>query len=161
MTILTIKQERFCREYVLDLNGTQAVIRAGYSEKGASVQATRLLSNPRVKQRVSELLKHATEEAELSLAVVMQQLKKILESNISDYSTWSDSYITMKPSCDLARDQTSVIESIYTASTKDGTPQVRVKLHNKLKAAELILKVLELAQLEGRLAELEEAVMRR
>jgi len=45
---LTAKQERFCREYVIDLNGTQAAIRSGYSSKGADVQACRMLGNARM-----------------------------------------------------------------------------------------------------------------
>ncbi|ENG5503925.1 terminase small subunit, partial [Yersinia enterocolitica] len=44
MKQLTPKQELFCREYLKDLNATQAAIRAGYSEKTAQVQSSRLLS---------------------------------------------------------------------------------------------------------------------
>ena len=42
---LNPKQQRFVDEYLIDLNGKQAAIRAGYSEKTAEVQASRLLSN--------------------------------------------------------------------------------------------------------------------
>lgn len=45
---LTDKQKLFCLEYIKDFNGTQAAIRAGYSENGAYVQASRLLSNVNV-----------------------------------------------------------------------------------------------------------------
>ena len=43
--ILTPKQERFCQEYLIDLCGTQAAIRAGYSKHTAQPQSARLLSN--------------------------------------------------------------------------------------------------------------------
>ena len=46
---LTPRQARFVKEYLVDLNGTQAAIRAGYSASGADVQAVRLLGNARVK----------------------------------------------------------------------------------------------------------------
>ncbi len=49
---LTEQQEKFCREYVLDYNGTQAAIRAGYSEKTARSQASRLLTNDDILSRV-------------------------------------------------------------------------------------------------------------
>ncbi|MDN5870470.1 MAG: terminase small subunit [Nitrococcus sp.] len=52
---LTPKQERFCREYILDLNATQAARRAGYSERTAHVQAHDLLKKPKIANRVIEL----------------------------------------------------------------------------------------------------------
>jgi phage terminase small subunit len=57
MSELTPKQQRFCEEYVVDCNGTQAAIRAGYSEKTAVEQASRLLINVKVGERINELQK--------------------------------------------------------------------------------------------------------
>lgn len=51
---LTPKQELFALEYLKDLNGTQAAIRAGYSPKTAQEQASRLLSNPMVSAFIAE-----------------------------------------------------------------------------------------------------------
>ena len=42
---LTAKQQRFCEEYLIDLNATQAAVRAGYSAKTANEQGSRLLTN--------------------------------------------------------------------------------------------------------------------
>jgi len=52
------KQEAFVREYALDMNATQAAIRAGYSEKTAQEQGSRLLSNVMVAKAIE-----ATQEA--------------------------------------------------------------------------------------------------
>lgn len=52
---LTPQQERFCQEYVTDLNGTQSAIRAGYSTRTANEQAGRLLSHVSVRSRIDEL----------------------------------------------------------------------------------------------------------
>ena len=52
---LTPRQERFCREFLVDLNGTKASVRAGYSEKTAYSQASRLLKNAKVAARIAEL----------------------------------------------------------------------------------------------------------
>lgn len=49
---LAPKIDRFVEEYLVDLNGTQAAIRAGYSEKTAAQQASRLLRNVKVQQAV-------------------------------------------------------------------------------------------------------------
>lgn len=52
---LSGKIERFCEEYVVDYNATQAAIRAGYKEKSAANQGSRLLKNDEVLARVREL----------------------------------------------------------------------------------------------------------
>ncbi len=52
---LSPNQQRFCEEYVVDLNGTQAAIRAGYSANSAEMQASRLLTNDKVKSEVKRL----------------------------------------------------------------------------------------------------------
>lgn len=52
---LTAKEERFCQEYIIDYNATKAAIRAGYKEKSAAVQGSRLLKKDNVAARVCEL----------------------------------------------------------------------------------------------------------
>lgn len=52
---LTDKQEMFCREYLIDLNATQAAIRAGYSAKTANRTASENLSKPDIQSRIAEL----------------------------------------------------------------------------------------------------------
>ena len=49
------RHEKFCHEYIKDMNATQAAIRTGYSEKSAESQSSRLLRNDKVKKRVAEL----------------------------------------------------------------------------------------------------------
>jgi len=53
---LTPKQEMFCKEYLIDLNATQAAIRAGYSEKTANEQGTQNLVKLSIQDRVQQLL---------------------------------------------------------------------------------------------------------
>ncbi len=52
---LTDKQEMFCREYLIDLNATQAAIRAGYSAKTANRTASENMSKPDIQLRIAEL----------------------------------------------------------------------------------------------------------
>lgn len=56
MTKLTEKQKKFCEEYLIDLNGTQAAIRAGYNPKTANNNASRLMVNDGIKEYLSELM---------------------------------------------------------------------------------------------------------
>lgn len=55
MTELTAKQARFCEEYLIDLNATQAAIRAGYSPDTARSIASEMLTKPDIQARVSEM----------------------------------------------------------------------------------------------------------
>ena len=76
---LTRKRERFCREYLVDLNATQAAIRAGYSRKTAKAQASALLAIPRVSQRVSELIEeqNAKRDKEATPERILEHLGKV------------------------------------------------------------------------------------
>lgn len=76
---LTDKQQRFVQEYLKDLNGTQAAIRAGYSAKTAQEQASRLLSNAMVAKAVSEAKKERAEEVGIDAAYVLRQAVKLHE----------------------------------------------------------------------------------
>ena len=59
---LTAKQRRFVQEYLIDLNATQAAIRAGYSKNSARQVGTENLSKPSIKQAIDERLKQIDEE---------------------------------------------------------------------------------------------------
>lgn len=81
---LTAKQVRFVSEYLIDLNATQAAIRAGYSEKTAQEQSSRLLSNVMVQQAVSDAQNRVAEKAEWSAADRLRMLADIADANIKD-----------------------------------------------------------------------------
>jgi len=77
--MLNPKQEQFCLEYLIDLNGKQAAIRAGYSPKTAESQASTLLRNPKVASRVQELKAQRVERTEISADFVLMGLKTVAE----------------------------------------------------------------------------------
>lgn len=84
MAKLTDKQELFAREYLKDLNATQAAIRAGYSVKTAQEQASRLLSNVMVQSRISELKADRNEEVGIDAAYVLRRLVEIDQMDVLD-----------------------------------------------------------------------------
>lgn len=73
---MTDKQKRFCDEYLIDLNATQACIRAGYSKKYAGTNADKLLKNTKVKTYIDERMK----EKESSLIATQDEVLKYLTS---------------------------------------------------------------------------------
>jgi len=84
MAKLTAKQEMFCREYIIDLNATQAAIRAGYSEKTANRIASQLLSKLDIQSRIQELMNTRVESAEMDAEHVLRRLKEIDELDVID-----------------------------------------------------------------------------
>lgn len=76
--MLNDKQQRFADEYLIDLNATQAAIRAGYSEKTAGAQAARLLKNVNVSAYISERMANQEEETIASADEVMRYLTSVI-----------------------------------------------------------------------------------
>ena len=84
MAKLTNKQEAFCREYIIDLNATQAALRAGYSEKTAKDIGCENLAKPNISGYIAELIKIRAEDANISAKYVLNRLKEIDELDILD-----------------------------------------------------------------------------
>ncbi len=84
MTTLTPKQERFCHEYMVDLNATQAAIRAGYAENSAHVTGCRLLSNDKVSEAIAAGKAELAERAGVSQDWVIERLKEVREASMRE-----------------------------------------------------------------------------
>ncbi|CNJ37952.1 terminase small subunit [Yersinia rohdei] len=87
MAKLTDKQELFAREYLKDLNATQAAIRAGYSEKTANEQASRLLANVNIQSFVAGLKAERVEQVGIDAAYVLRRLVEIDQMDVLDIMT--------------------------------------------------------------------------
>ena len=68
------KHELFCREYIVDYNGTQAAIRAAYSPGSAANTASRLLTNEEILARVRELQKEQMQRLSLNADMVILEI---------------------------------------------------------------------------------------
>ena len=74
MANLTPKQQRFVEEYLIDLNATQAAIRAGYSEKTAQEIGSENLSKPMVAKAIAEAQEKLSNKAQVTVEMVVQGL---------------------------------------------------------------------------------------
>ena len=120
MAKMTAKQQRFCDEYLTDLNATQAAIRAGYSEKTAGVTAAENLKKP----KIQEYIKQRMDEKESELIADQDEVLKYLTSVLRG---------------------TSKSEEIVIEGCGDGISEARTMTKqpsekDKLKAAELLGK---------------------
>lgn len=77
--MLTPKQQAFVAEYLVDLNATQAFIRAGYTARGnaAEVNASRLLRNAQVQQAIQEALQARQQRTQVTADRVVQELARL------------------------------------------------------------------------------------
>lgn len=81
---LTDKQEMFCREYLIDLNATQAAIRAGYSKKTANVQGAQNLAKLNIQNRIADLKAKRNEKLNIDASYVLRRLVEIDEMDVLD-----------------------------------------------------------------------------
>ena len=141
MSDLTPKQERFCREYIKDGNGTQAAIRAGYATSGADVQAIRLLGNARIQAYMDELKREQAERLEISADRIVQEIASIAFESITDVIEFDANGVTLKSSKKLPKRTKSAINSVsVTVNPKTGDVKTQVKMHDKLAALEKLMK---------------------
>lgn len=82
--MLTDKQSRFVKEYLIDSNATQAAIRAGYSEKTANEQGSRLLANVSVRQAVDKGQEKKAEKLEITALDLVREYEEVRKAAMAD-----------------------------------------------------------------------------
>lgn len=82
---LTPKQQAFVDEYIIDLNGTQAAIRAGYSEKTAQEIASENLSKPIIKEAVNAAILRRSKKSERKAADVLADVQELAKTAKAEY----------------------------------------------------------------------------
>lgn len=133
---LTEKQKRFVEEYLVDLNATQAAIRAGYSEKTADRIGPELLGKTCVSAVIQEAIEKRTKRVEITQDMVIAELAAIAFANGTDFATvGSNGQVRIVPTIKLSAEQKKAIASI-----KEGQYGTEVKQHDKVRALELLGK---------------------
>lgn len=90
MAKLSDKQELFAREYLKDLNATQAAIRAGYSEKTARKIGSENLTKPDIQAKIAELNKERMERLSIDADYVLRQAVKLHERCMQEVEPLTD-----------------------------------------------------------------------
>ena len=136
---MTERQKRFIAEYLIDLNATQAAIRAGYSVKTAGSIGDENLKKPEINSAIAKEMAKRSKRTGVNQDRVVLELAKIAFVNASDVIDADTA--TVKD--DATADDTAAIQSIKVKvfPTKDGEGVEReIKLGDKLKALELLGK---------------------
>lgn len=137
---MTKKQRRFVEEYLIDLNATQAAIRAGYSPDTANEQGARLLVNVSVKNAVNKAIAERSKRTGINADRVIRELAKIAFVNAGEIIDFDTALLMEK----VSPDDMAAIQSVkYKTFGEDGVER-EIKLADKLKALELLGKHLGL-----------------
>lgn len=139
MAKLTEKQQRFVDEYLIDLNATQAAIRAGYSIKYADREGHKLVENSRVSEAIEKALAERSRRTGINQDRVVQELAKIAFVKITDVVNDDCEILPNVDEADLAAIESMKVKTIPTKSGEIGVER-EVKLSSKLKALELLGK---------------------
>ncbi len=157
MTKLTAKQKTFVAEYLIDLNATQAAIRAGYSEKTAEQMAYKLVQKSSVQEAIQEAMKKREQRTEITQDKVLAELAKLAFTDTSNFvkvvtethlkRLWNEEaqeyeekeveeqYVKLADTDSLSPDTKAVISSIK--HTQHG---IVVESYDKIKSLELLGK---------------------
>jgi len=136
---LTPKQARFIREYLIDLNATQAAIRAGYSKKTARQSGAEHLSKPVIQNAIKAEMDRMLEKADLKGWMVIKELQKLAFSNIGDFVKWTTKSITVKSMTQIPKELLGAISEI--SDTPNG---IKIKLHSKESSLKMLGEYLKL-----------------
>ncbi|MGY2271036.1 MULTISPECIES: terminase small subunit [Pseudomonas] len=142
---LTAKQQRFVDEYLIDLNATQAAIRAGYSKRTARQIADQNLSKLDIKAALEKRMQSRSARTEITQDMVLRELAKIGFSDIRKVVRWGETQVRMVdgeegeaedmvPYHGLALiDSTEVDDATAAAiaEVSQGRDGLKVKLHDK------------------------------
>ena len=143
---LSRKMERFCNEFIIDMSVTGAAVRAGYSEKTAAQQGSRLLRKPEVAALVRRLHKEKLDRVDLRAENVIKELATIA---FSDVRSLLDSDGQLVPVHLLPDEAAASIASFDVTTAGNGQTRIsRIKTWNKVAALEQLCKHLGLLRPE-------------
>lgn len=133
---MTKKQKRFVEEYLIDLNATQAAIRAGYSPGTAKSIGSENLTKPDIQARIAKAMAERSKRTGVNADRVVTELAKIAFVNASDVIDADTA--TLKP--DATPEDTAAIQSVKVKTFGEDGLEREIKMADKLKALELLGK---------------------
>lgn len=140
MAKLTAKQQRFVEEYLIDLNATQAAIRAGYKKtEYTDTNANKLLENTRIREAIDKAMAERSKRTGINQNRVIQELARIAFVNPQNVINAEDGSVRE----DATEDDLACIQAVKvkTMSGDKGCSEEReVRLNDKMKALELLGK---------------------
>lgn len=136
---LTPKQEKFVEEYLVDLNATQAALRAGYSENTAYSIGFENLKKPEIQAAIQSARNKLSKRTGITVEMVVAELARIGFSNIGHYLSFNESGVNMHSSDMMNEDALRCISEVSQTVTAEGGT-VKFKLHDKQAALDKLMR---------------------
>lgn len=136
MAGLTDKQQRFVDEYLIDLNATQAAIRAGYSEKTAAAIGAENLIKPNIQNAIQEAQAKRQEQTQIDAAYVLRRLVEIDQMDVLDIM---DDQMKIRPVNEWPKVWRQYVVNLENLELSDGEGCFKkIKWPDKVKNLELL-----------------------
>lgn len=119
---------------MVDLNATQAAIRAGYSAKTAYSQGQRVLKNVEVQAAIQKASALLAKRTGIEQEDVIRENQRIAFADIRDYLEVTNDGVDIKPSSEWTEDQARAVASVREHITVQGIKTIDLRLHDKQKA---------------------------
>lgn len=117
MNKLTDKQERFVEEYLVDLNATQAAIRAGYSQKTAGQIGFDNLKKPEIAEAIQKGRTRVANKAEVDAVMIRKRLAELAFTDHRRVVTWSDDGVRLTDSQELSEAEAALVKGVKMKRT--------------------------------------------
>jgi len=127
---LTDRQRQFVEQYLVDCNAAAAAVRAGYSERSASVTGPRVRALPHVRRAIEAAMEERSRRVGITQDRVVLELARLAFADMRDFVAWDEGGVRLRPSEALTEDQAACVSEIVETPGKG----VRVKLHGKTQA---------------------------
>lgn len=138
---LTGKQELFCQEYIKDFNGTQAAIRAGYSDKSAHDIASENLRKPDIEERIKELRHELYNRNKITVDEIIHELSEITRVDPAEIYDDNGNLMPLSRMSERARKSIKSMQyQSYTYQDGSESEKRKVVLHSKMDAFEKLMK---------------------
>ena len=131
---MTQKQKRFIEEYLIDLNATQAAIRAGYSPDTAKSIGSENLTKPDIQARIARAMAERSRRTGVNADRVVMELAKIAFVNAKDVIDPDTATVR----ADALPEDTAAIQSVKVKTFGEDGLEREIKMADKLKALELL-----------------------
>lgn len=142
---LTPKQQRFVEEYLIDLNGTQAARRAGYSPRTANEQAAGLLAKLSIQNALVTRQQELRNSSDVTPERVIREYARLAFADMADYVSWGVDGVIATPSDELPEGASRAVAEVTETITDKGRT-FRFKLHDKKGALDSLAKHLGMFQ---------------
>ena len=136
---ITRRQERFIEEYLIDLNATQAAIRAGYKPRNADIVANQLIGKTLVADAIKRAIAKRSKRTGVTADRVVRELARVAFADMKSFTRWGKNGVVLVPDTELSEDDSAAVSELVQTTTESGG-SIRIKLHSKIEALKELAK---------------------